>query len=225
MLSQPTRARLFMLLAELRRPAATDELAERLELHPNGVRLHLEQLHEAGLVARERERRSRGRPRDSWTIAAGAMPGGEKPTAYTELSRWLVQTMASGRSRVADVEKSARAIGRELAAGSGEGSAEQTMFGALSAMGFQPSRQPVDDDEISYCLGNCPYRAAVREQPEIVCALHRGMTIGLLERLDPKTDVAEFIAHDPDEAGCVITLRGPLAEQAGVALGEVAANR
>ena len=46
-----------------------------------------------------------------------------------------------------------------------------------------------------------------------------------IERLDPKTDVAEFIAHDPDEAGCVITLRGPLAEQAGVALGEVAANR
>jgi predicted ArsR family transcriptional regulator len=41
-LAQPTRARLFSLLGELRRPAGTDELARRLELHPNGVRLHLE---------------------------------------------------------------------------------------------------------------------------------------------------------------------------------------
>src|SRR4051812_30297628 len=47
-LAQATRADLFSLLAELRRPASTDELAERLELHPNGVRVHLERLHQAG---------------------------------------------------------------------------------------------------------------------------------------------------------------------------------
>ena len=55
-LAQPTRARLFRLLGELRRPAATEELAARVELHPNGVRTHLERLREAGLVARERPR-------------------------------------------------------------------------------------------------------------------------------------------------------------------------
>ena len=37
-LSQPTRARLVRELAGLGRPASTAELAERLELHPNGVR-------------------------------------------------------------------------------------------------------------------------------------------------------------------------------------------
>ena len=41
-LAQPARARLFALLAELRRPAGTEELARRLDLHPNGVRVHLE---------------------------------------------------------------------------------------------------------------------------------------------------------------------------------------
>ena len=49
-LSQPTRARLFSLLGELKQPAETAQLAERLGLHPNGVRLHLERLEEAGLV-------------------------------------------------------------------------------------------------------------------------------------------------------------------------------
>ena len=37
-LAQPTRARLFTMLRDLRRPAGTEELAERLALHPNGVR-------------------------------------------------------------------------------------------------------------------------------------------------------------------------------------------
>ena len=58
-LAQPTRARLFGLLAQLRRPAGTEELAARLDLHPNGVRVHLERLREAGMVARERTRQAR----------------------------------------------------------------------------------------------------------------------------------------------------------------------
>jgi predicted ArsR family transcriptional regulator len=65
-LAQPTRARLFALLGELRRAAATEELAARLGLHPNGARTHLERLANAGLVVRERERQDRGRPRDTW---------------------------------------------------------------------------------------------------------------------------------------------------------------
>src|SRR5689334_17563407 len=73
-LAQPTRARLFALLRDLRRPAGTEELAERLTLHPNGVRVHLERLRKAGLVARERNRQARGRPRDMWVIASDARP-------------------------------------------------------------------------------------------------------------------------------------------------------
>jgi predicted ArsR family transcriptional regulator len=37
-LAQPTRAELFRLLDELHRPAGTEELADRLGLHRNGVR-------------------------------------------------------------------------------------------------------------------------------------------------------------------------------------------
>jgi predicted ArsR family transcriptional regulator len=55
-LAQPTRARLFSLMAELRRPAGTAELAERLSLRPNGVRVHLAHMRRAGLVTRTRAR-------------------------------------------------------------------------------------------------------------------------------------------------------------------------
>ena len=114
-LAQPTRARLFALLGDLRRPAPTEELAERLGLHPNGVRTHLERLHEVGLVARSRERLARGRPRDTWTISADAQPGGDPPTGYAQLARWLLRSLVSEDASVSDVEATGREIGRELA--------------------------------------------------------------------------------------------------------------
>ena len=213
-LAQPTRARLFALLGELRRPAGTDELARRLELHPNGVRLHLERLQEGGLVLRERERQARGRPRDTWSISPQAQPGGDPPTAYANLGRWLVRTIAAGGTRVRDVEATGRRIGRELAPQSTGSSPEKRIHGVLVAMGFQPRRQFDPGGTLTYCLDNCPYRAAVRERPSVVCGLHRGLTRGLLDEIDPKTRLSAFVPKDPDAAGCEITLRGPLVKEA-----------
>jgi predicted ArsR family transcriptional regulator len=163
-LAQPTRARLFALLGELHRPAPTEELAERVGLHPNGVRVHLERLHEAGLVARHRERRSRGRPRDSWSVDPGAQPGGDPPTAYADLARWLVRSLLAVRVRARDVEAVGREIGRELAAAHTEpASSEQRFHEVLGALGFQPERAPDGaDGRMTYRLCNCPYRAVVR---------------------------------------------------------------
>jgi predicted ArsR family transcriptional regulator len=86
-LAQPTRARLFALLGELKRPAGTVELAERVGLHANGVRVHLERMEQAGLVQRVRVRQGPGRPPDAWTIARDARPGGSPPRAYRDLGR------------------------------------------------------------------------------------------------------------------------------------------
>src|SRR4051794_29047379 len=88
-LAQPTRARLFDLLGELKRPTTTEELAGRLGLHRSGVRVHLERLEAGGLVERRRARQPRGRPRDAWSVRPGARPGGRRPEAYAELATWL----------------------------------------------------------------------------------------------------------------------------------------
>jgi predicted ArsR family transcriptional regulator len=213
-LAQPTRARLFALLGELRGATSTEELARRLDLHPNGVRVHLERLREAGLVERERERLARGRPRDSWSISPDADPGGAPPTAYTDLGRWLVRAIVAGRTRVRDVEAVGRRVGRDLPARDGAESPEQAMFSTLAAMGFKPRRELGPQGKLTYCLDNCPYRDVVRERQQVVCGLHRGITRGLLDVIDPKTKLTGFVPKDPYEAGCVIEVRGPLAEQA-----------
>jgi len=204
-LSQPTRARLFALLEELRRPARTTELADALGLHPNGVRLHLERMEQAGLVTRIRQRRRRGRPPDAWTIAPGARPGGQPPHAYRDLGRWLVRALAAAPTDVASIEETGRQIGGELAPVGAEGGVDAFLT-ALTALGFAPSMHR-DGDDVSLCLHNCPYAEAVHENQPLVCALHHGLTRGLLERVGPDTALVGFTPHDPDEAGCVIELR------------------
>jgi predicted ArsR family transcriptional regulator len=218
-LAQPTRAQLFAVLGELRRPTSTDELAERMGLHPNGVRVHLERLREAGLVARERTRRGRGRPRDMWTVAPDARPGGDPPTAYADLGRWLARAIAPGKTRLRAVEATGREIGRGLAAKGGASSAEERMHAALVSLGFQPERKVDPTGQLTYRLGNCPYRDAVRENQPVVCTLHRGITRGLLDAIAPKTKLSGFVPRDPDSAGCLIELRGELADDAQVRVG------
>jgi predicted ArsR family transcriptional regulator len=215
-LAQPTRARLFEILRDLRRPAGTEELAALLALHPNGVRLHLERLRKAGLVARERSRQGRGRPRDMWLIAPDARPGGEPPTGYADLGRWLARVISPGRTTLRAVEATGRQIGRDLGPKTGldASSAEESMHAGLVALGFQPRRETNTDGELTYRLCNCPYREAVRENQAVVCTLHRGITRGLLDALAPETELTGFVPRDPDTAGCLIELRGGLAEEA-----------
>lgn len=207
-LAQPTRARLFALLGELKRPAGTVELAERLDLHPNGVRAHLERMEQAGLVARGRARQARGRPRDAWTIASDARPGGESPRAYSDLGRWLARAIPTRPGRLRDVEATGREIGREIAPRDPETDTTTALKDTLVTLGFQPRLQPQTSDKTTLCLGNCPYRDAVRENQPVICSLHRGITLGLLDVLDPHATLTDFVPRDPDTAGCLIELTG-----------------
>jgi predicted ArsR family transcriptional regulator len=205
-LSQPTRARLFNLLGALGRPASTDELARELGLHPNGVRIHLERLLEAGLVLRRRAPQPRGRPRDEWSVSADAEPGGAPPRAYDDLSRWLARATPPRPGRLREIERAGREIGRGLAPADAP-SAEIALRDTLTGLGFQPAfeRSP---GRLSCRLRNCPYRNSVRENQEVVCTLHRGITKGVLDVLDPRARLVGFVPRDPDVAGCEIEIEG-----------------
>jgi predicted ArsR family transcriptional regulator len=207
-LAQPTRARLFAHLAELGCPVGTDELASRLGLHPSGVRVHLERLHGAGLIARERVPQSVGRPRDRWSIAPDAPPGGQPPGAYRQLARWLARSIPAGPARLRELERAGRELAGELSPPQGPGSAAERMGRAFTALGFAPQRQPARNGTVVFRLGNCPYREAVHENQPVVCALHQGLTRGLLDRLDPPARLARFLPEDPDRAGCLVEVEG-----------------
>lgn len=205
LLSLPLRAQLFDALVDLRRPASTQELARRVGRHHNTVRRQLSRLAEAGLIEGRAVRRPRGRPHHEWVITSDARPGGRAPEAYVSLGRWLAR--AVGRDDGLDgVEATGREIGREIAPDRGDAPAAEAMRDALAALGFAPRQETDAPRRSRYVLANCPYRAAVRENQPAVCSLHRGITLGLLDRLAPDGELLEFVARDPDAAGCLIAI-------------------
>jgi predicted ArsR family transcriptional regulator len=204
-LAAPIRARLFAALAGLRRPATTEELAPMVRRHPNSVRVQLGRLADAGLVECRVERRPRGRPRHLWAILSDARPGGRPPDAHSDLSRWLARAMRRGHG-LPDVEAAGRSIGLELAPAAGGRAIRESMQDALTALGFAPRGEAGGEGRWRYVLGNCPYREAVAENPAVVCSLHRGITAGLIEQLDPSHSLDGFVARDPYTAGCLIEM-------------------
>lgn len=201
-LADPTRARLFAALGELRRAAPTDELARRVGLHVNGVRRQLERLEQAGLLDRRQVVRGRGRPRDEWAISASAEPASKPPTDYGDLAQWLARSVAPSRARLREVERAGREIGREIAP-ERSGDLEQSFGEALSALGFSPSIESGAEGLVC-TLGNCPYKGPVQANQELVCTLHRGLTAGLLDELAPGAELTRFEPRDPERAGCVV---------------------
>jgi predicted ArsR family transcriptional regulator len=204
-LAEPKRAQIFAFLVERRGPAGTDEVAEHFGLHPNGVRRHLERLLEGGFVTRGRVSKGKGRPRDSWAVAPDAHPGGMQPRAYADLAKWLARAIPTNPTRLREVERAGKEIGRELAPPAGTDPAED-LRDTLAALGFEPTLER-DEAGFSCSLGNCPYKDSVRESPEVVCTLHRGITAGLLAKLDPKAKLTGFLAKDPERAGCLVEVR------------------
>jgi predicted ArsR family transcriptional regulator len=206
-LSQPTRARLFALLGELGRAAGTAELAERVGLHPNGVRVHLEHMQRDGLVTRTSDPQPRGRPRDAWTIAPDARPGGRSPRAYADVARWLARAAGSGSRGLRAIESCGREIGRELAPREGT-MGEDALKVALTAHGFQPRVRARAGEDLTIALRNCPYADVARENQPVVCTLHEGITRGLLDVVAPEARLAGFEPRDPRVAGCLVKLTG-----------------
>lgn len=204
-LSQPTRARLYALLHELGQPAGTAELAARLDLHPNGVRAHLDRLAEAGLIERERLRGRRGRPPDVWTIAPDGRPGGRPPHAYGDLVRWLARAIEPTRKNLRRIEEVGVEIGEEIAPRPRRGAEPpEQLFEALAALGFQPRVRAQEAERLALTLRNCPYRAAAKANQPVVCGLHRGINRGLLAKLSPGARLTKFQPRDPARAGCLV---------------------
>lgn len=202
-LAQPTRARIFKHLVSLRSAASTGEIARALELHPNGVRRHLDRLAAAGLVERGRSRGQRGRPSDRWSVAAAAATNGEPARSYADLARWLARAIPASPGREDEVERAGREIGREIAP-TDPGDAIEGFRETIAALGFAPVLDVKSDGGFTCKLTNCPYRDSVRENPDIVCTLHRGITAGLLAELAPESELASFERRDPEHAGCMI---------------------
>ena len=205
-------------LADERRARIVDELgaapggldvralADRLGLHQNTVRWHLGVLADAGLVVSAAAERSRpGRPRILYRLSPGAVPEGRDE--HRLLATILTGTIAGLEDGPARAEAAGRAWGRYLVprplplARTTPEDATREVVGLLDQQGFAPV---LGEDGIE--MRRCPFHELAETNPEIVCAVHRGLIAGALEELGAGVEVERLdVFARPDL--CVARLR------------------
>jgi predicted ArsR family transcriptional regulator len=164
------------------------ELAEQLGLHPNTVRLHLDQLAGAGLVtARPEPRPGPGRPRLLYSAVASPAPPTEEE-GYRTLAGILADHIEATAAQPAE---EAAGVGRAWArslAGTAPAAqvppdpdaATEHLVRLMDGLGFAPSATgaggPIE-------LHRCPFRQVAEQHSRVVCGVHLGLMQGALDEI------------------------------------------
>nr|WP_279340711.1 helix-turn-helix domain-containing protein [Sphaerisporangium perillae] len=204
----PSRRDLVLaVIRESLAPLSVTEVAERLDIHPNTVRFHLDALLAAGAVERgSGERAGPGRPPVVYAARPGMDPAG--PRNYRLLAEILTGHLAA---TAPDPAKAATDAGRAWGAFLApppvpfqEVTEEQAVGGLvtlLDGLGFRPETRsgepphagrPRSDSHVSagqprlaggtthIGLRHCPFLELVDTRAQIVCPLHLGLMQGAM---------------------------------------------
>ena len=205
-----SRADVLDMLRAADGPLGVREVAQRMGLHPNTARFHLEALADAGLAVREtQDRDTPGRPRIGYRAVADGPAGRRRYRLLAEMLSSLIAATMPEPGRASEE------AGREWGAYLTEQpppyqklTAEEAV-GKLTAimeeLGFSPQAEAGDGDgQYRLCLRQCPFREVAEHHQSVICALHLGLMRGALarmrapvtaSRLDPFVEPSLCVAH------------------------------
>ena len=213
-LGDETRFAMYRELARSTTALSAQDLAERLSLHANTVRLHLERLREAGLVDVEPVRRGTvGRPQHLYFLAAGAPALGFDPPAHALLAGLLAalaerigadsSRCRRHRARVGCRFRTSHPLRRAASPRSNRSSRDS----ASSRRPKRPTARHEGSTRIDFL--HCPFRELAEAYPELVCNLHRGLCEGVVDAVGGGR-VEEFATlYDPEPCHVVVGVGYP----------------
>ena len=205
-----SRSRVLEVLQDAGTQLNVNEMAAKMGLHTNTVRLHLDALVAAGLADSEAEKRDlRGRPRKLYSANANSANAGRR--SYRLLAQILASSMAAQTSKPREAAvKAGQEWGRYL----GEGpspfkrvdaeEATRRLVGALDDIGFAPEAV-TKGRRRRVLLHGCPFREVAIDYPEVACSIHLGLMNGLLDELDAPLEV-DNLEPFVEPALCVASL-------------------
>ena len=205
-----SRAKVLAVLQAASSPVSVGQVAERVGLHANTARFHLDGLVESGMALRSVEDRGApGRPRALYTSTPGSARAGRRN--YGLLAEILTSYVA-GR-----VEEPARAAaeageawGRYLAGPRAPfrtitaEAATRRMAEVLDEIGFVPEVVSTEQGR-QVLLHHCPFRELAEDHQAVICSVHLGLMRGLLNELDAPLEATRL---DPfvEPSLCVTTV-------------------
>jgi len=204
-----SRARVLGVLQDAAGPLGVEDVAQRVGLHANTARFHLEGLVEDGLAERTTQvREEPGRPRVLYAVVPGMARVGRR--SYRLLAEILTSYVAAEipqPSRAA--VRAGQAWGTFLAdrpppfSRVDAGAATRQLVAVLDEIGFVPEAVTAGRQR-RVLLHQCPFRETAQVHPEVVCSVHLGLMRGLLaaidapidaERLEPFVEPSLCVAH------------------------------
>ena len=184
-LGDETRYAMYEELARSTAAMSAQDLADRLGLHPNTVRLHLDRLREAGLVDVEQVHRGTvGRPQHLYFLAAGAPGLGFDPPAHALLAGLLAALAEHVGADAHDATRTGTTWGLEAGRRTRTQSCVRALESELARLGFEPAVETgpgVGEGATRIEFLHCPFRELAEAYPELVCNLHRGLCEGVIE--------------------------------------------
>lgn len=208
-LSDVSRVGILEALRRAGTPLDVGQLADRVGLHHNTVRSHLDVLLRAGLVSGETEKRELpGRPR---VVYRPTSPGAdEEGDGFHLLAHILTSYLAgSAADPEAEATEAGRMWGRYLIerpkpfARVTPKEALTRVSALLSRLGFAPQLAE-DPSDPRILLHRCPFEDLAVSHPEITCSVHLGLIRGALTemgtpvegtRLDRFVEPSLCVAH------------------------------
>jgi predicted ArsR family transcriptional regulator len=225
LLASPVRRRLVDALARADGDAATPgstaaELGVEVGLHVTTVRFHLDQLVAAGIVeSAVRRDGGAGRPRKVYSLAPGSLDDVDARAEADHLrllSGLLASTLTQGVTghAMTPAEAGRRWAVEHVAPQQGSPPADTAgrwlgklaqMIDVLQEWGYTPELKTSDGGRVAeVTLAHCPFLDLARENPAVVCGIHRGLIAGSLAQLgesatrvslEPFVDATTCIAH------------------------------
>lgn len=205
-----SRADVLDMLRAADGPLGVREVAQRMGLHQNTARFHLEALVDAGLAVRETEdRETPGRPRIGYRAVTDGPAGRRR---YRLLAEMLTSMISAA---VPEPALAAEDAGREWGAYLSEqpppyqrlsaAEAIERLTAIMAELGFAPQAEGGDaGGEYRLGLRQCPFREVAKHHRDVICPLHLGLMRGALarmrapvsaERLDPFVEPSLCVAR------------------------------
>lgn len=173
-------------------PLGVTAVAERVGVHPNTVRFHLDALVAEGAVHQQvAQPAGPGRPRTVYAPRPGMDRGGAR--SYRLLAQVLVSRLAAaGPDAAADAAAAGREWGRFLVdpvppfrrPAAAEAAGRLTAL--LDDLGFAPTAEPGTEAGAAperIRLRHCPFLELAEEYGQVVCSVHLGLMQGALAEL------------------------------------------
>ena len=171
-----------------------NQLAGRLDLHPNTIRWHLGLLADSGLVEAMPERRhQRGRPSLVYRLTGEGVGRGRDE--YRLLAAMLTDLVAADGNGEARAYATGLRWGRHLR----RGEPDASLVDLLDQEGFEATQR---GERVE--MRRCPFYALAEGSPQVICTLHHGVIDGALAetgtdeevgRLDPFVEPGLCVAH------------------------------